>query len=78
MAAPISRETYLADMVALREQIVNLEGAGNIEDAVQKGIPIQKAMAKIAEKIIMSIASLGQDGNPRDDRSAGDTNREET
>ena len=58
MAPPVSRATYLADMVALREQIINLESAGTIDDAVTRGTPLHKAMAKIAEKILMSIATL--------------------
>ena len=45
-------------MVALREQIMNLESAGNIEDAVTRGTPLHKAIAMIAEKMLMSISSL--------------------
>ena len=45
-------------MVALREQIINLESAGTIDDAVTRGTPLHKAMAKIAEKILMSFATL--------------------
>ena len=87
MAPPVSRETYHTDMVALREQIMNLESAGNIEDAVTRGTPLHKAIAKIAEKILMSISSLEDKtatlegtstSSHRENHSTGNASREET
>ena len=58
MAPPVSREQYLADMTTLREQIVKIRAAGNVEQAMQSGIPAQETAAKLTHQLIMSIASI--------------------
>ena len=60
MAAPppIQRETYLAAMRTVRQLILTWKGAGDAQDAFAKGIAANEALAEIAEKVIMSIATL--------------------
>ena len=57
-ASPVSREQYLADMTALREQIATVRIAVNVEQMVQLGIPVQETTAKFAQQFIMSIATI--------------------
>ena len=55
---PVSREQYLADMTVLKEQISTVKAAGNVEQAVQLGIPVQETAAKLTQQLIMSVASI--------------------
>ena len=60
MAAPppVSQETYLTGMTAMRQLVNSWKGAGNAEEAFTKGVPVQEAMVELAERMITSIASL--------------------
>ena len=57
-APPVSRETYLAEMAALREHILKTKTAGNVEQAIQAGNLVKETVYKLAERWIMSVASL--------------------
>ena len=57
-ALPVSREQYLADMTVLKEQISTITGAGNVDEAMKRGILAQETVAKLAERLIMSMASV--------------------
>ena len=60
MAAPppINRETYLAAMGTVQQLISAWKGAADAQDAFAKGIAAHEALAGIAHKFIMSIATL--------------------
>ena len=55
---PVSREQYLADMTALKDQIATVKTAVNVEQMVQLGVPVQETTAKLAHQLIMSITAV--------------------
>ena len=57
-ASPVSREQYLADMTALKEQLSTVKAAGNVEQAVKLAVPVQETTAKLTHQLIMSITAL--------------------
>ena len=60
MAAPppVSQETYLKGMAAMRQLVNSWKGAGNAEEVFTKGVQAQEAMVELAERMITSIGSL--------------------
>ena len=60
MAAPppVSQETYLKGMTAMRQLVNSWKGAGNAEEVFTKGVQAQEAMVELAERMITSIGSL--------------------